>query len=143
MCLVEPVRRVDPGELRGRPGFDRPVRAGAAIEVGIVMQDGHAVARDPDIELQAVGACRDSEIERGERVFRAECPATPVREHQGRTIAIGGRERAGATRSARQRLLEQREFVGRHIVGVLAARERATPDVGHVAIQSPSDLRAE
>ena len=57
------------------------------------MQHGHAVTRDPDIELEAVRACCQPEIERGERVFRPERAATPVREHQGRTIAIGGGER--------------------------------------------------
>ena len=47
------------------------------------MDDDDAVAGEVDVELQAVGAGRQSAIERGNRVFRADLAAAAVREHEG------------------------------------------------------------
>ena len=53
------------------------------FERPIVMHDDDAVAREADVELEAVGAERQAVVERGDRVLRRERAAAAMREHQG------------------------------------------------------------
>jgi hypothetical protein len=73
------VTGVDGGEFRGRERMNRATAVRAAIEIGIVMDDGYAVAREADIELEPIGTRLHAAIERRDRVFGAECAPAAVR----------------------------------------------------------------
>ena len=46
------------------------------------MHHGHAVGRQVHVQLEAVGAGREPEVERRQRVFRTERASAAVREDQ-------------------------------------------------------------
>jgi hypothetical protein len=54
------------------------------------MHDGHAVARQVHVELEAVGAGREAQIERDERVLRAEGAAAAMREDERTRASVDG-----------------------------------------------------
>jgi hypothetical protein len=54
------------------------------------MHDRYAIAREMDIELEAVGAGRKAALECWNRVLGTERPPAPVREHERRRLSIGG-----------------------------------------------------
>ena len=59
-----------------------------AIEQAVVMHDDLAIARQVHVELEAVGAGRQSAIERRDRVFRSDPAAAAMREDKR---PIGGK----------------------------------------------------
>jgi hypothetical protein len=86
---------IDRRQLGGCP---RPHRAGPArraIERRVVTDDGDAVRREMDVELEPVGARGDSQVERGDRIFRAQRAPAAMGKHL--------RTRGGKERHARSR----------------------------------------
>ena len=75
--------------MRGSSRYTSP------IDVGIVRQHRHLITRDPHVELEAIGAGGEPEIERGKRVFRTDRAPAPVREDHGTTGASGEGKRLG------------------------------------------------
>jgi hypothetical protein len=66
-------------EFSGREGVDRASTVRAAIEIWIVMDDGNAVPRKADIELEPIGTHLHAAVECRDRVFRGECAPASVR----------------------------------------------------------------
>ena len=90
--------RIHSRQLGGTACGHRAPRVGGPIERGIVNDDGHAVACEVDIELEAVGAMRQPVLEGDQRVLRCQLGAAAMREYQrmgrpewraGRTNAAG------------------------------------------------------
>ena len=78
----EAVAGIDARELiRGARG-DRSVRVRRALERVVVVHDDDAVAREVDVELETVGAERQSVIERHHRVLGPERRAAAVGEDE-------------------------------------------------------------
>src|SRR5207249_3281544 len=64
--------RVETTQLVEGEGLHQAPTVRRAVDVGIVDDDGDAVARDANVELERVGADRYSLVQRCDRVFR--CP---------------------------------------------------------------------
>src|SRR5438034_441967 len=60
----------------------RPPEAGRSIQRPIVMYDDEAVAGETDVELDPVGAERESVLERGERILGPQRGAAAMGEDQ-------------------------------------------------------------
>ena len=61
---------------------NRPLKVGRAIERPVVMHDHDAVAREPDVELEAVGAEGEPVLERRQRIFRRQRAAASMRKDE-------------------------------------------------------------
>jgi hypothetical protein len=72
-------------QVRSRPLGDRTVQVCGPFEGPVVMHDHDAIAREVNVELQAIRAERQSIVERGKRIFRCERRAASVREHKWST----------------------------------------------------------
>ena len=85
------IARKDVGQRRnaGTPQLirgairDRAAQRRRPIQGPIVMHDDHAVAREVDVELEAVGAEREAVVERGDRILRRQRAPAAMREHEG------------------------------------------------------------
>jgi hypothetical protein len=69
-------------KVRGRPLGYRTMQVCGPFEGPVVVHDHDAIARELNVELQAVYAERQSIVERGKRVFRSERGTAAVREHK-------------------------------------------------------------
>ena len=86
---MEVVSRIQPAQLIGGQRGERPSTVGRALQCRIVVHDDDAVAREVDVELDAVGAEREPVIERQQRVLRPKFRTATVRVdkwHDGDSI---------------------------------------------------------
>ena len=89
----EAYRGVEGPPARPRCVRQRAVGVGGAIERGIVAHDDAAIARQVDVELHAIGAAGDAQVEGDQRVLRAQRASAPMREHE-RATGVRKREHA-------------------------------------------------
>ena len=59
-----------------------PAAQGHAMELGVVTEDGLAVAGAADVKFKTVRAVLQREVERGDGVFRREKPRAPMTEKE-------------------------------------------------------------
>jgi hypothetical protein len=78
----EVIAGVDARQLAGGERIDRTLPIGGAVERAIVDDDGDAVARQLDVDLEAVGAERKTVVERRHGIFRGQQRAAAMRKHQ-------------------------------------------------------------
>jgi len=72
--------------------LDRAISVGGAIEVGVVDQDGDAVAGDMNIALDDVGPIGQAPLEGQQGVFGRDARGAPVAQDEGgRALEIGMR----------------------------------------------------
>ncbi len=93
-AVGEVIPGIDASQLVGRQRLDGPRSIGGAIERRIVKDHGHAVGRQPHVELDTVGAERHAVVERGHGVFRRELGAAAMREDQRPRRLKNGWQRA-------------------------------------------------
>src|ERR1700730_3172294 len=79
---VEPRSNIDPSEFRSAEVGNRTRHLRRPPQSRIVNHDRHAVAREPNVKLDALGAIAHCASERGDRVLRRHCRCSSVTNDQ-------------------------------------------------------------
>jgi len=82
VAALEVIAGIRTRQLVGSELGGRPAKIRRPLERTVVVNDDDPVAREADVELEAVGAQPEPLVERRERVLWSERAASPMREHQ-------------------------------------------------------------